>query len=609
MDDQELDEIRRRVDIVDLVSHYVTLKKAGANFRALCPFHQERTPSFMVSPEKQIFKCFGCGKGGDIFTFIMEQEGLTFPEAARLLADRAGVKLKPTRQDIALPKENKNELYAINELALKYFQTILWQHPTGKPALKYLRERGLKDDIIKKFHLGYAPAQKGLQSVLTKRGFSPEMIVKAGRPDIFYSRIMFPIHDPLGNVIALTGRVFPGSREPKYLNTAETPLFHKGRVIYGLHLAKQAIKQSRAVVLVEGQMDVIASHQAGVVNTVASSGTAITLDHFRTLYRFAPKFILAFDNDEAGLITTEKIAQIALVEGYSVYIAVLPDGVKDPADLATQDPQKWQEVVNQALPAVDWYFKRAFASYDQLTADKIPAEAKKNIAKTLLPIINNLPDVIEQAHYVQQLAKRLNVKEEVLTMAMSRTKTSSDDHTLSSSTQAGRGSSPDLAETILAFFIQYPSIAFDYYHSLKPKQFPLPFHEHLAEVIKIWYHKYDKPPSDSRNTALINFLRQQISDNERPSLDKILSIQPSLDAIEVVASPDEQKKLIKDELSQSMAHLELLSRDKHKEDFAAQIATAEAQGDRERVKQLLNDLQTFLQKKEKIHDQKGPQKN
>lgn len=587
-DDQDLEEIRRRVDLVDLVSHYLTLKKAGANYKSPCPFHQERTPSFMISPEKQIYKCFGCGEGGDIFGFIMKMENLTFPEAVRLLAERSGVQLKTTSYNKpTMPVDEKNHLYHTNALAARYFQTILLKHPTGQSALEYLHKRGLTDETIKKFQLGYAPARKALAQTLAKRGIDDKTLTKAGNPDRFFNRIIFPLYDPLGNVIAFTGRAFPDDNKgPKYYNTPETTLFHKGRTIYGLHLAKNAIRETKSVVFVEGQMDVIASHQAGVQNVVASSGTALTIDHLRIMHRYAPKFILALDNDEAGQLATGKVAEISLSEGYDIFIAQIPQTAKDPGDLAISEPQTWKKAVQSAIPAVEWYFNRAFQTFSSPASPSLGANDKKQIAKYLLPIIARLPDVVERTHYLQSLSKKINIKEDILQVALNRFITPENNNPLPPPSTIPT-SPHDLISSVLYYFIQYPVIAQNFHSALKDEAFAKSAYSSIAKQLKIWYND-NKSSKILQSGQPLSFLSKNLAGEDKQKLEKILS------AVSFIVFQQDDDETIKEAIKESINHLRQQKRDQTKEEYAAAIAQAEESGDREKVKKLLSELQQFL---------------
>src|SRR3989344_813357 len=400
----EIEEVKQRLDLVELVGQYVTLKKAGANYKASCPFHQEKTASLMVSPEKQIWKCFGCGKGGDHYKFIMEAEHLEFGDALRLLAQKAGVTLQSRTRSEYQTQESKSNLYQINRACAKVFQTILLERDAGKSALEYLKKRGIRVETIKQFAIGYAPKNFDLKSLLLKHGFMSSDLAKAGSPERFYDRIMFPIFDVLSNPVGFTGRIL-GDGEPKYLNSPETPIFNKSRVLYGLNLAKAALKEKNYVILVEGQMDVVALHQAGVTNAVASSGTAITETQLLTLSKYTPNFLLAFDNDTAGKSTTRKVIEMLL--RLDLNSKVIDFGqYKDAGELFEKNKDAWAPAVKEASEGVEWWITGEIAVAGQL--DFI--ENKKKVIKAMLPILGLITDPTRLDHYAQRLALAVGVK-------------------------------------------------------------------------------------------------------------------------------------------------------------------------------------------------------
>src|SRR3989344_6469189 len=349
----EIEEVKQRLDLVELVGQYVTLKKAGANYKASCPFHQEKTASLMVSPEKQIWKCFGCGRGGDHYKFIMEAEHLEFGDALRLLAQKAGVTLQPRTRAEYETRDKKETLYAINNLAARVFQTILQEKEGGQTAKKYLLGRGITPETIKKWWLGYAPRGFDLKSYMLKKGYLATDLATSGSPERFYDRIIFPIFDVLGNVIGFTGRAL-GEIQPKYLNSPETPLYNKSRLLYGLNFAKAAIKQKDYLVLVEGQMDVLALHQAGIQQTIASSGTAITETQIELLSKYTQNFLLAFDNEDACRITTRKVIEMLLRKDLNGKVIDFGK-FKDAGELFAQEPTAWAKAAKEAKESVEWW--------------------------------------------------------------------------------------------------------------------------------------------------------------------------------------------------------------------------------------------------------------
>lgn len=421
-----VEEIKSRLDIAEFIQSYIRLQKTGANFRANCPFHGEKTPSFFVSPARQIWHCFGCGKGGDIFKFVMEIEGHDFPEALKLLAGRAGVVI--TREDPRLRSE-KNRLYEINEEAAKIFETSLSLTPAAK---MYLAKRGLAAETIKTFHVGFSPQSWDfLLNSLTKKGFKKEEIERAGLAiksqdgsswyDRFRSRIMFPITDPNGRVIGFGGRIFaqegtaPAQREEaKYINTPQTVIYDKSRVLYGLDKAKQEIRVKNRVIMVEGYMDCVMSHQAGVANTIAVSGTALTPQQLTMLKRLCDTIVCSFDTDAAGESATRRSLALASEFDFKRLIARIQTG-KDPADAVLESPEHWREAVEHAEPVIDFYLAKAFARFSPVTV-----QGKKSIAEMVLPYIGELSDAIEQAHWVSELSRKLEVPETAIWNEVSR---------------------------------------------------------------------------------------------------------------------------------------------------------------------------------------------
>lgn len=424
MDHSIIDEIKSKLDIVEVIGSYIKLQKAGSNYKALCPFHDDKNPSLFVSPSRQIWHCFGCGAGGDVFKFVMMIEGVEFGDALRILAKRAGVKL--TRQNPVIQTQ-RNNLYDICETAAEFFEKQLKDTKAGKEAQEYLRKRGLNEESIKSWRLGYAPnVWHGLSSFLIKRGFKVEDIIKAGlalpskenRPefsercyDRFRGRIMFPIFDLNSQVIAFTGRIFRekgNENMGKYVNTTNNLIFNKSKVLYGLNKAKLSIREKDACIIVEGQMDVILSYQVGVHNVVASSGTALTLEQLKILKRYSNNLITSFDMDVAGNSATKRGIDLAQSQGFNVSVITMPEGM-DPADVASSNPEKWKKLVQNTKSILEFYFENTFAKFDSSKPQN-----KKKISEILLPVIKRIPNKIEQAYWVGELAKRLGVKEEAV---------------------------------------------------------------------------------------------------------------------------------------------------------------------------------------------------
>ncbi len=421
----QVDEIKSRLDIVEVVREYIpNLKQAGSNWRALCPFHNEKTPSFMVSRDKQIWHCFGCGEGGDIFSFLMKIENLEFPETLKILAKKAGVILK--YQDPSLTNQ-KTKILDILETAAKFFHHNLLNSKEATEARDYLlNKRGLKEETVEDFYLGFAPnSWDELFKFLLKKGFKGEEIFLAGLAvkkergtgfyDRFRARIMFPIRDVHGHVVGFTGRLLPGDEKKegvggKYVNTPQTLVYNKSQVIYGLDKAKQAIRKENLAVLVEGNMDVIASHQAGITNVVASSGTALTAEQVKLLKRYSENLAISFDADSAGEAASRRGIDVALEQGATVKVIVLDPKIgKDPDEYIKKACQKWIEAISGAQLFMDYYFGYVL---NKLDLNKV--ESKKEAAKILLKEISKLQNKIEQSHYLQKLGETLGVSEQVL---------------------------------------------------------------------------------------------------------------------------------------------------------------------------------------------------
>ncbi len=425
-----VEEIKARLNIVDVVGEYVRLTKGGANWKGICPFHSEKSPSFMVNEEKQIFHCFGCGKGGDVFTFVEEIESLDFRETLKMLAEKAGVQLEEYK-GAPQEKDHKKRTLEALELATKFFETQLWKGMGKEKILGYLNERGISDDSIRNFRLGFAPAGwDNILKFLQARGFSLEEISKTGllvqkNPDPlkansykleasfydrFRDRIMFPVEDAMGVVIGYSARVAPGQDESqaKYINTPETLVYHKSKALYGLSRAKQNIKQKNFTLLVEGQLDVIAAHQAGLSNTVAVSGTALTAEHVTILKRYSDNVSMLFDMDSAGKQAAQKSADLCFQQDVKVKMVTLTEG-KDAAEVAAKDPQLLLSAVASSPEAVESFFADALKQFDQKTA-----EGKRSIANAVLSHVANIASQIERTHWIKKLAHQLDVEEKVI---------------------------------------------------------------------------------------------------------------------------------------------------------------------------------------------------
>ncbi|PIT92661.1 MAG: DNA primase [Candidatus Harrisonbacteria bacterium CG10_big_fil_rev_8_21_14_0_10_42_17] len=414
--------IKEKLDIAEFIRQYVALSPAGKNLKGLCPFHKEKTPSFIVSPDRGTWHCFGCGEHGDIFEFLMKYENLEFFEALKVLAEKAGVELKL----VANPDQRKMAvLYEINEHAKEFYKAVLRSDKEpAKVAMQYLTSRGLKPETIDEFELGFAPnVSDGVSQFLSKRGFRIADIERAGFVfktergtywDRFRNRIMFPLYNSFGKTVGFTGRIMPGAETtvsgavlPKYTNSPETPIFNKSKVLFGFHLAKGDIREQKTAVLVEGQMDVIAARQDGIRNVFATSGTAVTQDHIRLIKRFTEKLVVFFDTDDAGQMATEKVIDLASQQDVTAHIirqADVPEGLMDPADIAQAQPGTLATLVANAQPAMEWYFERYANKGGDISLFKTNVRA-------VLSKIKQLSSAIERSHWVLVLSRRTGIGE------------------------------------------------------------------------------------------------------------------------------------------------------------------------------------------------------
>jgi len=411
-----VEDIKSRLSIEDVVSRYVELKRAGRNFRGHSPFNSEKTPSFMVSPEKQIWHDFSSGRGGDMFSFVMEMEGVDFKGALELLARQAGVDLSQYQGGDGERSKQKKRLAEALELAAKFYQV---QFSKNQEALTYiLKTRGFSKDIALLFRIGYSPnTGDSLTKFLLSKGFTATELKQAGlstqrdrgTSDMFRGRIMIPLMDSFGKVIGFTARLLGDEPEaPKYINTPQTLLYDKSHHVFGLHLAKEAIRRSGYAVVVEGNLDVIASHQAGIMQVVATAGTAMTEAHMKIIGRLTHDIRIAFDQDKAGLAAAERTIPIAGKTDMSLSIITITEG-KDPDELIKKDPKIWQRVIDRPQYALDWLIGR----YMQLL-DTSSAQGKREFTDIILKVIRELPDSVEQDHYIIQLGTLIGISPDAL---------------------------------------------------------------------------------------------------------------------------------------------------------------------------------------------------
>ena len=416
------EEVRARLSIEDVIGEYVELKRAGRNLKGLSPFTEERTPSFVVSPDKQIWHDFSSGKGGDLFSFVMQVEGMDFRQALEHLARKAGVELQQFSGGDGRVAKRKERARQALDLAARYFQQVLVKSPT---ALNYVvKKRGLSRNTIEEFVIGFAPEGRStLVDVLKKRNFTDQELKDAGLVnqyggDLFRGRMVVALSDPSGGVVGFTGRIIVDDpKAPKYLNTPQTLLFDKSRHVFGLFQAKESIRQQNCAVIVEGNLDVVSSHQAGVKNVVATAGTAMTEYNLRALSRLAERIKLAFDGDKAGLAATERAIEIAQRVGVEVEVVTLPGSAKDPDELIQQDVKLWQQAIDSSQPAVEWVIHQY-----QNREDLSTAEGKRRFTTASLQLIGGLQDPVEREHYMEILGSIAGVSLSAIEQKLTSTK-------------------------------------------------------------------------------------------------------------------------------------------------------------------------------------------
>ena len=415
----QVEEVKQKTDIVSLINEYLPLKKAGRNFKANCPFHNEKTPSFMVSPELQIYRCFGCSETGDVFTFLQKYEGMEFVEALRFLAERVGVKLRSFRPG---EQSEKERLYKINTLTSKFYQYFLFDHPVGKDALNYLiKQRGLKSETVKAFKIGFSPNVRGIlkRFLVDKKKIKSKEIERAGTVyfkgnfivDRFRGRIVFPLFDHRGNVVGFSGRTLPSEKRQdlaKYINSPETPVYHKSNLLFGLNLAKDEIKKQGFAIVVEGELDMISPWQAGFKNTVAIKGSALTEEQVRLLSRFTKRIVLALDADIAGDMAARRGIVTAQKQGLEVKVVRLED-FKDPDEAVRKNPGSFKKAIETAVGVWDFLVDLIFSRFNVKTG-----EGKTKISAQIVPVLVSIPDKIVQAHYIELVAGKLGVPSEAV---------------------------------------------------------------------------------------------------------------------------------------------------------------------------------------------------
>ena len=460
-----IDEIKQKLDIVEVVGEYVTLTKAGRTFKGLCPLHSEKHPSFYVYPEQQSWHCFGaCNSGGDVFSFIMKKQNISFGEALRLLAQKAGVSIPQTSKPEAEQKELER-LYQANEAAAQYFHDLLNSEAAEK-AKNYLISRGLEAKTVASFNLGYSLSSwEALKQHLAERGYATNELLKAGlileaengqTRDRFRNKLMFPIYNVRGRIIGFGARVLD-EKLPKYINSPQTPMFDKSSSLYGINLAVAAIREQDSAIIVEGYMDVLTAHQNGFSNVVASMGTSVTERQVASLKKLSRNIALALDADAAGEEAMLRSVSYENILGAEVRIIQMPEG-KDPDEVIKENASSWQQLLGKALPVVDYYFNRVTSSLDLERA-----RDKSEAADKLLPIIAEIKDMVRQAHYLQKLARLIKVSQRSLETLLAKVKSSqSKFKALGPKEETAQAPKPFLSSPVeeycLTLLLKYPEL-------------------------------------------------------------------------------------------------------------------------------------------------------
>ncbi len=499
------DEIKARLDIVEVIRQYLPLKAAGTNFTGRCPFHNEKTPSFTVSPTKQVWHCFGCGKGGDLFSFIMEIEKLSFPEALRLLAPRAGVILKRETGPLA---SQRNRVLDTLDQAARYYHNLLLTQPAGEPARNYLSQRGLKLETLKEWQIGYAPdSWDDVILYLKTKKFSDEDILLAGLSarkvetgrfyNRFRGRVMFPLREVNGNIVGFTGRILPQfesqDKQGKYVNSPQSIVYDKSKLVFGLDKAKQAIRNIGIAILVEGQMDCITAHEAGFSNVIASSGTALTFEQVKLLQRYTNKIALAYDMDSAGRLAAERASEQTLAVEMETSMIALPEG-KDPDECIRKNLEGWKNALTEAKPIMEYFVEEIITPLD------LAAVSDKRLAlKKLLPHLQKIANSIERDFWVKKISQIIDIDEVSVKQAiLSQPKSvqNRQEETARPVEEISRSRPELLSEQLLGLLLRFPSYIDSVVSRLPIDQVVGSSFQTLYRLLVIYYNKVTVSGSD-----------------------------------------------------------------------------------------------------------------
>ncbi|MCZ6874926.1 MAG: DNA primase [bacterium] len=595
--EETIQEVLLRADIVDVLSEYVNLKKGGANYKGLCPFHNEKTPSFTVSPAKGLYYCFGCQASGNVARFLMQHENLAFPDAVRLLATRYGVNIPETASDRRT--DALKPFYALHQAATNFFHQCLLHDSAAQQARTYCRERQLSSDIAARFALGYAPDgwdRLGLE--MQRQGFSEEMLVRSGlvvvrehKPGIydrFRNRLMFPIYDRFGRPIAFGGRHLDKANAlhvPKYLNSPETPIFHKGRVLYGFHLAKQAIRQQQRAIMVEGYTDVIACHRHDVTHVVGTLGTALTERHVEMLRGLAKDITLVFDSDAAGGAATERGIGLFLEAGVRVRVVELPAGEDPDSFLRQRGQEAFLQYVDEAITFVEYLLLRAKRFHDVQT----PTGQADCVAR-ILPLLRKVENQVEQWGYMTLLAEKIGLPVEVLQREM-RTRVATIPARVKPSPLPAARQTPMLSPVeygLVRLMLHDRSVLDQVRHQITVDDFQEP-------ILRSLYELFLRLTPKGTEETLPNMLEQAGSDTERQLLAKMAT-----EAAAVAEDSEAQYKALEDHILR-LQQQRLQARLRQ---LKASILEAEQREDTDEQQRLLQAY-TTLRHEKRCHYQRG----
>lgn len=566
----DAETVKTKLDIVGVIGESVQLKKAGRNFKGLCPFHKEKTPSFMVSAERQMYHCFGCGEGGDIYEFVMKQEAVDFPEALQMLAKRAGVELKGYDKE---KTKTKQRLFDLNEQAANYFQAALG-HASGKTAQDYVSDRGLNAETLKKFRVGFAPDDyDALPAALRKKRFTDQELVESGVAGKgnrglyarFRNRLMIPIADSSGVIRGFTGRILDDrAKEAKYVNTPETTIYHKGSLVFALDLAKQSIIDADAAVLVEGQMDVLSAHQAGTTNAVATSGTATTEEQLRQLTRFSKTIILAFDADDAGRKAMLRLLE--LIGNRDIELKAVDLGeAKDPDELIKRSPEAWRYRVAEAQPIIDYLIAQSTAAHER----PYSREAMIAVLDAVLPALR-FRSALDKDYYLEQLSATLGLDKGAIIERLSKLAKPTTPAGAPESTQPMLRKRPEdlVSERLIGLALTTDTLL-PKFQELDNRIFPEAY-RHAAAGVESGYNS------------------KEISDEDRGLFDICLLAAAEY---EPMTAPERAA-----EFDRLYARLKLLWAKQHQPKLLAAIKRAEDSGDRTRRNHLMEEYTTLTKR-------------